>query len=153
MSLGVPFVNSSWAFRDPAYPFPAPRQEIPQHGRGLGDISLTSRAWIFDPQTHRAWNVAAGGGIKFPTGNFLPGHVPRRTDRRRGASVRDQSVQPGDGGWGLMVEGQAFWQVKRSFLFASGSYLANPKDKNDTPSIITDPGPADEHGAVRRPRT
>ena len=48
----------------------------------------------------------------------------------------DQSVQPGDGGWGVMVEGQAFWRVKRTFLFASGSYLVNPKETNDTPSII-----------------
>jgi hypothetical protein len=48
----------------------------------------------------------------------------------------DQSVQPGDGGWGIMAEGQAFWRIKRAFLFASGSYLANPKDRNDTPSII-----------------
>ena len=65
----------------------------------------------------------------------------------------DQSVQPGDGGWGVMVEGQAFWRVKRSFLFASGSYLVNPKDTNDTPSIIADPRPADEHRAVRRAST
>jgi hypothetical protein len=48
----------------------------------------------------------------------------------------DQSVQPGDGGWGVMMDAQAFWRLKRAFLFASGSYLANPKDTNDTPSII-----------------
>ena len=137
VTLGVPFVNSSWALRDPAYPFPQPRREIPQHGRGLGDVSITSRAWIFDPQTHRDWNVSAGGGLKFPTGNseyqdtFL-----RRTDRVEALQYVDQSVQPGDGGWGVMVEGQAFWRVKRTFLFASGSYLVNPKETNDTPSII-----------------
>ena len=35
-----------------------------------------------------------------------------------------------------MFEGQAFWRVKRVFLYGSGSYLANPKDQNETPSII-----------------
>lgn len=137
VSLGVPFINSSWASRDPAYPLPAPRREVPQQGRGIGDISLTSRAWIFDPQTHRNWNVSAGGGIKFPTGNARAQDVFKgRTDGVEALRYVDQSVQPGDGGWGLMMEGQAFWRVKRAFLFASGSYLANPKDQNDTPSII-----------------
>jgi len=137
LSIGVPFVNSSWASRDPAYPFPQPRQEVPQHGRGLGDISVSSRAWIFYPPTHPNWNVSAGGGVKFPTGNARAQDVFKgRTDGVEALRYVDQSVQPGDGGWGVMFESQAFYRVQRVFLFASGSYLANPKDENDTPSII-----------------
>ena len=137
VSLGVPFINSSWASRDPAYPFPQARREVPQHGRGIGDISVTSRAWIFDPNTHNDWNVSAGGGIKFPTGTARAQDVFKgRTDGVEALRYVDQSVQPGDGGWGVMFEGQAFWRIKRVFLFGSGSYLANPKDQNDTPSII-----------------
>jgi hypothetical protein len=151
VTLGVPLVYSAWAFRDPSSPRPGPRIENPQWGRGLGDVSVTSRSWIFEPQTHHDWNVAAGGGIKFPTGNseyqdtFLnvqgalpgilgnpvPGFVPREEKQ-----YVDQSVQPGDGGWGLIAEAQAFWRVKRLFLFGSGSYLVNPQDTNDTPSIV-----------------
>jgi hypothetical protein len=106
VSVAVPFVNSSWALRDPAYPFPAPRVEIPQHGRGLGDITVTSRAWLFRPQTHRDWNISAGGGLKLPTGNS--GYRDRfigRIDRVEALRFVDQSVQPGDGGWGVMLEG------------------------------------------------
>jgi hypothetical protein len=137
LSVGLPFVNSSWALRDPAYPFPAARREIPQQGRGMGDISVTSRMWIFDPQTHRDWNVAAGAGVKLPTGNSrYQDRFIGRVDRVEALRYVDQSVQPGDGGWGLMLDGQAFWRVRRGFLFASGSYLANPKDTNETPSII-----------------
>jgi hypothetical protein len=151
VSLGVPFVYSAWAFRDPASPRPGPRIENPQWGRGLGDITLTSRAWIFNPDAHADWNVAAGGGLKFPTGNSayqdtfvvvrgaLPGiqgnPVPGFVRREEKQHV-DQSVQPGDGGWGFVMEAQAFWRVKHAFLFASGSYLANPQDTNDTPSIL-----------------
>jgi hypothetical protein len=137
VSVGVPFVRSTWALRDPAFPHPQPRREIPQTGRGLGDISVTGRAWIFNPMTHRDWNVAAGGGLKLPTGNdayqdtFL-----NRVTRVEEEQYVDQSVQPGDGGWGLMFETHAFWRVRRAFLFGSASYLANPKDTNDTPSII-----------------
>jgi hypothetical protein len=151
VSLGVPFVASAWAFRSPESPLPGPRVEEPQWGRGLGDISVTARSWVFDPDTHLDWNVSAGGGLKLPTGNegtkdeFLnmqgalaglqgnpvPNFVPRRE-----AQYVDQSVQPGDGGWGLIMDTQAFWRVKRALLFASGSYLANPQDANDTPSIL-----------------
>jgi copper chaperone CopZ len=151
MSVGVPFVRSAWAFRDPSSPLPGPRVENAQWGKGLGDISVTARSWVFTPATHPDWNVSVGGGIKFPTGNsaaqdsFLdltgaipgilgnavPGFVP--VERKQ---YVDQSVQPGDGGWGLIAEAQGFWRVKRGLLFASGSYLANPQDTNDTPSIV-----------------
>jgi copper chaperone CopZ len=47
----------------------------------------------------------------------------------------DQSVQPGDGGWGITTDVQAFRRMKRFLLFASGSYLINPRNKNDTPSL------------------
>lgn len=149
-SLGVPFVYSAWAFRDPSSPLPGPRVEVPQWGRGIGDISVTARSWIFDPAAHGDWNVAAGAGLKLPTGNsrhqdtfvdvrgavagILGNPVPG-FERREVLQYVDQSVQPGDGGWGLMMEGHGFWRVRRAFLFASGSYLANPRDTNDTPSI------------------
>jgi hypothetical protein len=137
VSVGVPFVDSSWALRDPLYPLPAERQEIKQHGRGLGDISLTSRFWIFEPESHPDWNVAAGGGMKFPTGNErYQDRFIGRVDRVEALRYVDQSVQPGDGGWGVMLEGHGFLRVKKAFLFASGSYLINAQDTNETPSII-----------------
>lgn len=138
ISLGMPFVNSVWASRDPAFPLPADRREIGQNGRGIGDISLTGRYWIFDPGTHPDWNVAAGGGLKMPTGNSrFQDRFPGRTDTTNILRYVDQSVQPGDGGWGLMMEAHTFWRVNRVLLFGSGSYLANPRDTNETPSIIT----------------
>ena len=149
-TAAVPFVYSAWAFRSPASPLPGPRVEEPQWGRGLGDITATARSWIFAPGSHPNWNVSVGGGLKFPTGNeayrdtFLvvrgavPGilglPVPNFVEVQEKQNV-DQSVNPGDGGWGVMAESQAFWHIKRAFLFASASYLANPQDTNGTPSI------------------
>jgi len=49
---------------DPAFPLPAPRHDIAQNGKGIGDISLTGRYWVFDTQTHDTWNIAAGGGVE-----------------------------------------------------------------------------------------
>ena len=126
-----------WALRDPAFPLPAARREIPQVGKGIGDISVTGRFWIFDPGTHPDWNVATGAGSSCR--RAMPGtRTPSSAASTRVERLRyvDQSVQPGDGGWGLLMEAHGFWRVRRAFLFASGSYLANPKDTNDTPSII-----------------
>lgn len=139
LTLGVPYVNSSWASRDPLMPLPASRHEIAQNGRGLGDISVSARYWLLNPDTHRKWNIAAGSGVKIPTGNdaaedTFPGRTEPTVNVPR---FVDQSVQPGDGGWGLMLDGNAFYIVNRFMFFGSGSYLANPRDQNHTPSILT----------------
>ena len=46
----------------------------------------------------------------------------------------DQSIQPGDGGWGAQLELQGFTRVGPAFVFGSANYLLNPKDINDAPS-------------------
>jgi len=139
LTAAIPYVNSSWASRDPLQPLPAPRHEIAQNGRGLGDITVGARYWILNPDTHLKFNFTAGAGVKMPTGNAaaqdtFPGRTEPTVNKLR---YVDQSVQPGDGGWGMMFEGNAFWLVNRIMFFGSGSYLANPKDQNDTPSILT----------------
>ena len=136
LSVGVPYVNSSWASRDPRSPLPGPRLEVEQNGRGLGDISVSGRYWLFDTRTHLTWNVSAGAGLKIPTGNSEEQdfYVDSRGENPQMRYV-DQSVQPGDGGWGITLEGAGFKRIKRVMLFGSGSYLMNPKNISDTPSL------------------
>lgn len=136
MAIGIPYVNSSWASRDPRFPLPAPRREVEQNGRGLGDISISGRYWLFDTQTHQDWNVSAGTGVKMPTGNSEEQDffVDSRGQNPQMRYV-DQSVQPGDGGWGIMLETAAFKRFNRVLAFGSASYLANPKNISDTPSL------------------
>lgn len=149
VAVGVPFVAASWAVPTPIAPPPGPR--APQNGRGLGDISAMGRYWLLDTKTHLNWNLAVGGGVKMPTGKadatdtFPPitGGTPRE------AAV-DQSAQPGDGGWGLMVEAQGFRRIKRAFVFGSGTYLANPRDTNNTPSILAGLGIAPTPANISR---
>jgi hypothetical protein len=84
------------------------------------------------------WNVAVGFGVKLPTGDdraeddFL---VRVLADGTRVTEIRpvDQSIQPGDGGWGFIPEVQAFKRFGRYTAFASGSYLINPQETNDFP--------------------
>jgi hypothetical protein len=133
LSLGVPVIDASWAVPTPIGPPPGPRAE--QRASGLGDVSLTGRYWLFPPESRS--NIALGLGIKAPTGDHrATGTYPNIDGTNVATKFLDQSVQPGDGGWGALIDVQAFRQMKRLTLFGSGTYLANPRDTNGTPSIL-----------------
>jgi hypothetical protein len=131
-TLGVPVVKSSWAVPTPIRPAgPYAKQEA----SGLGDVSLTGRYWAFAPESRH--NVSLGLGVKAPTGDHdVTQEYPNIDGTNSAVKAVDQSVQPGDGGWGILLDIQAFRQLSKATLFASGTYLANPRDTNGTPSII-----------------
>ncbi len=99
------------------------------HANGIGDVSISAQAWLWRPPTESSGNVGVSFGVKFPSGdpsviNTVPSVSGPSTQ------VLDQSVQLGNGGWGLIVGTQAFKQVKRSILFFSGNYLISPQNRN-----------------------
>lgn len=134
LSLGIPVIEASWSLPTPISPLPpGPRAE--QNASGLGDVSLTGRYWMLAPARRR--NVSLGLGIKAPTGSYDETDVYPNIDGSNAvAKPVDQSIQPGDGGWGVLFDVQAFHQTRRVTLFGSGTYLANPRDTNGTPSIL-----------------
>jgi hypothetical protein len=132
-SLGIPVIKASWAVPTPIAPAPGPRAK--QEASGLGDIILGGRYWTFAPESRH--NVSLGLGIKAPTGEYnATQRYPNIDGTNNTVKAVDQSVQPGDGGWGLLFDVQAFRQYDMVTFFASGTYLANPRDTNGTPSII-----------------
>ncbi len=132
-SLGVPLIKASWAVPTPIRPVPGPR--FKQEASGLGDVSLTGRYWAFAPESHH--NVSLGLGVKAPTGEYdVTQAYPNIDGTNLAEKAVDQSVQLGDGGWGILFDIQAFRQLSQGTLFASGTYLANPRDTNGTPSIL-----------------
>jgi len=138
-TLGVPVVKSSWAVPTPISPTPGPRAK--QEASGLGDVSLTGRYWVFAPESRH--NVSLGLGVKAPTGDHnVTQAYPNIDGTNLAVKAVDQSVQPGDGGWGILLDVQAFRQYSKATLFASGTYLANPRDTNGTPSILVGLGVA-----------
>lgn len=99
------------------------------HSKGLGDIVISARTWLWRPPTESRQNIAVGFGVKLPTGK------PDVTDTvytLQGPVVRtvDQSIQLGDGGWGIVGSADMFKVVKRATLYASGIYLSNPQATN-----------------------
>jgi hypothetical protein len=97
---------------------------------GVGDLRLTGYAWVFDPKTASKGNLSFGLGAKFPTGDY------RATDTfytAKGPVVAnvDQSIQPGDGGYGFTAETFGFYEfLPRTQVYAQGFYLFNPENMN-----------------------
>jgi hypothetical protein len=102
---------------------------------GISDIVLTARRWMFDPLASSNRNVWLGLGIKIPTGSAGVVGTRRRLidgDLVTSVQTNDQSIQPGDGGFGVLLDVMAFQMFAggRAAVYASGSYLANPGGTN-----------------------
>jgi hypothetical protein len=135
-------------------PWAGSRPTFTTSANGISDLAFTGRFWVGDPHKSHMGNMSVGLGLKLPTGNdraeddFLVRVAPdgtRITDRR----PVDQSIQPGDGGWGILTEIQAFRGFGRFTAFASGAYLMNPKETNDFnrngPNAPVDDSGAENH--------
>lgn len=102
-----------------------------QSASGIGDISVQGEAWLLDPRTHELGNIAIGLGLKAPTGSYTR---PSRFYLGSGPVdfPADQTIQPGDGGWAILTQLQAFRQVSdRLSVYAFGSYMVSPRDRTD----------------------
>jgi hypothetical protein len=106
--------------------------------RGIGDATVVLRRWMFDVEKNTDQNLSLGAGLKIPTGqpnaqdtvlvNTAPAGQPAvYTTQTRPV---DQSIQPGDGGWGVLVDLSAFKQIGLFTPYATGSYLINPQGTN-----------------------
>lgn len=133
-SIGVPFINSSWGIPMPIAGGRAAR--VDQVGRGLGDISVSGRAWVLPTARFKSGNLAVGLGVKMPTGNSnAKATYPNIAGTNPQVKPVDQSVQPGDGGWGITLDLSGFKRIPYATLFGSASYLANPRNRNTTTAI------------------
>lgn len=117
------------------------------NSRGLSDVTIVGRRLLRDPTTRPKGNLSLGLGIKLPTGadNVLDTRERLGDDGEPVLSVEtvDQSVQPGDGGFGFIVDLTAFRQLgSRGALaaYASGAYLINPEGTNGVHTFRSRPG-------------
>jgi hypothetical protein len=93
----------------------------------LGDVIITGDAWLWSPRSGPTGNVMLGLGLKIPTGSHRDS-VEFFTKTGPAQRVADQSIQPGDGGWGIIMQLQAFQLVLPGMLaYLSASYLLNPR--------------------------
>jgi hypothetical protein len=148
VSASVPVIFASWSVPSPMTPTPGPRAT--QHGRGLGDVSAMGRYWVLDTVRHSSRNLSVGVGFKAPTGaSAATDTFVDLTGGNLATKAVDQSVQPGDGGWGAQLEVQGFTRAGRAFIFGTANYLINPRNINNTPSILVGIGRPSETNPLR----
>lgn len=143
LTLGAPFLAASSNRALPANRPGSFRYDHSTHE--LGDLSLVARRWMRDTKTHLDSNWSLGLGVKFPSGD--ENHMDLFPDAT-GNNVRlrpvDQSILPGDGGTGIIFDLQGFTPWGHRTLFASASYLANPRTQTRTlspRSLLSPTGP------------
>jgi hypothetical protein len=127
VNVGVPFIEASWGIPSPRAGGPAARAN--ENARGLGDMTTLTRLSLFNPASHHSWNFQIGGGVKLPTGNNKASDVfPDGNGNNNLQRYVDISVQPGDGGWGAILDLQGYKAMGRFLTFGSGTWLASPRD-------------------------
>ena len=118
-------------------------QRFHTQSSGIGDVRLEGNGWILDPTTHMKGNVLIGVGVDMPTGEkdakdtfgvFRNGQIVAEE------RTVDQSIQPGDGGWGLILSMYGYQQiVPRLNAFVNGAYTITPEEKNGVPTYRSNP--------------
>lgn len=105
---------------------------------GLSDIKLLGMVWLLDPERCRKGNISFGLGVLFPTGekdakdehlefeqatvNPITGTLTAETREV------DNSIQPGGGVWGIIVDLYGFREVVPKLnVFAAGAYVFTPE--------------------------
>jgi hypothetical protein len=105
--------------------------------KGLGDVRLMG--YYSALRNHKHGNLIVGLGVKLPTGNY------NYKDEQyvNGAFVNrpvDQSIQPGDGGLGAIVEIDYNRSIfRQGLLYFNSSYLFNPRNTNGTKTNRSNP--------------
>lgn len=128
---------------------------------GLGDIRLGANWWLWDPAGHlgapapaeptgkgkvahapaatgRRGNIRVSIGIDAPTGDkdamderSVYNPATGQIEKDPVARIVDQSIQPGDGGWGIPLDLYGYYHfTDRLTGYVQGSYLITPEEDN-----------------------
>lgn len=103
--------------------------------QGIGDLRISGSYWLVNPAKLPKANLAAGLGVKLPTGNYAAtDNFHKLTKEGVDYTINqpvDQSIQLGDGGVGVSVELQGYASITKTLTaYANGFYLFNPRETN-----------------------
>jgi hypothetical protein len=106
----------------------------------VGDVVLSGQRLLWKPAEHPSGNVAFGVGVKFPTGrDDVEDTRERLVDGERVATVEtvDQSIQPGDGGLGVVLNVSGYQSLfgDHGAVYGAATYLVNPRGTNGVPTF------------------
>lgn len=131
MNLGLPLIYND-------------RSSLYEHGRterhtssaaNIGDMRIVANRWMLEPAKAAKGNFQFGLGLKLPTGEYKATDEFYNVGPEGTSEVRpvDQSIQPGDGGLGLITELNGYYNLSQRFgTYANFYYLINPRETNGT---------------------
>lgn len=106
-----------------------------RHAQGqtsIGDVSLLGNFWLLSPLDHARGNVLLTLGVKAPTGTYDGKGAFYGAPGVRTEDFSNNTIQTGDGGWGIALQTDIFQRVaNRVSFYAAGSYLISPKQHID----------------------
>jgi hypothetical protein len=137
ITVGTPILNAKRTYDSQLFQtfFKIPNApDQVSHSNGIGDLSVSAQFWAIRPPSEHGHNIAFSFGGVFPTGDYRATDTVQTANGPQKVFV-DQSIQPGSGGYGIILGTQAYQRVKRAVLYASGTYLVTPQESNGTPGI------------------
>jgi hypothetical protein len=123
---------------------------------GLGDTIVGANAWIRNPEHAPRGNFSGGLGLLMPTGNDDVQNTVDTNTTGIGPAVEvtapvDYSIQPGNGGWGLVMQWMAYGRVGKSLTFyTDGDYIATQGGTNGVRrgATLSTTAPLDNYVAI-----
>jgi hypothetical protein len=104
---------------------------IKYQASGLGDVIVAANTWMLNPKKPYRGNASVGIGLLMPTGND---DVQNATNTSNGSTVTapvDYSIQPGNGGYGMLLQWQGFRAIGNHLIFyTDGDYIASQGGTN-----------------------
>ena len=109
----------------------SPNARRSTHSFGVGDARLAAYYWVVDPLKTRKSGLQLGLGLKLPTGDYRYQDYFYKNDTVKVLGPVDQSIQLGDGGTGITLELNSFYNLSRNVsVYVNGFYLSNPREQN-----------------------
>ncbi len=146
LSATLPLVNNNFSM---LYPPNGAGQGVRygSNAYGIGDLTLFTQSFIFKPKEHPFGNVAAGIGLKIPTGDWnVQAGLPNLTGTGyMHRAIYPPAIMPGDGGTAILFNINGYKNIRSTFLrgntlFGSATYMSNPRNTNGTASIVASEG-------------
>ncbi|HEU5350046.1 MAG TPA: hypothetical protein VFU55_00500 [Terracidiphilus sp.] len=133
----------------------AENSTIEYQASGLGDMIIAVNSWLRNPTSGPRNNFSIGLGVLMPTGNDDVTNTILTTDSN-GNPIKvttpvDFSIQPGGGGWGLVMQWQGYQRINNSLTFyTDGDYMATQGGTDGVPrnyKYLTAP-PLEQYNAI-----
>jgi hypothetical protein len=123
---------------------------------GLGDTILGANVWFRNPVKGPRNNFSVGLGVLMPTGNDDVQNTYDSNTTGVGAPVEvtapvDYSIQPGNGGWGMVTQWMGYERVGKSLTFyTDGDYIATQGGTNGVQrgATLSTTAPLDNYVAI-----